>query len=89
MSWRALFVDGPMEGRQHDRVFMGECPAVLYFAAIENAPGDGWIVVGLEGLPPDPPWPGQVCYLRNDERTQLLEVPVGEDEGWAVYEVST
>lgn len=63
MSWPVTFADGPLAGREHDRTFMGRRPAELWFAPIENF-GDGWALVGIDGLEPNPSWQRQAHYIR-------------------------
>lgn len=88
MSWRALFVDGPMAGPEHDRVFLGAWQRELYFIPHPDV-GDGWILIGTDHFRAIPDWPEQIHYVRNEERSQLLpNCPPGEDEGWAVFELA-
>lgn len=85
--WLGLFVDGPLAGSENDRTFFGEWQRELYF--MPHPAETGWILVGTSSLVPAPAWPGQIHYVRNDERSQLLpmEQP-GENEGWAIYELA-
>lgn len=83
MSWRAVFIDGPLAGEEHtDRLFFGAWQRELRFAPI---PDTGWILVGTDAF--DDHWPGQVTYVRNDERSSLIPCQPGEDEGFAIYEI--
>jgi len=89
MTWMALFSDGPLQGKAHDRMFMGAHQRELYFIPHPTST-DNWILVGTDAIPPDTPWPGQVRYVRDDARSQLLDdIPPGENEGWAMYRVVT
>lgn len=84
MSWHAIFLDGPLVGKDNDRIFMGALPRELYLMPHRG----NWILVGTDGFPPQEPWPDQVRYVRNDARSQILpDIPPGEDEGWAAFEV--
>ena len=88
MTWRGVFIDGPLAGPDHDRMFMGSWQSELYLMPMDDV-GDGWVLVGTDHIPPDVAWPGQVHYVRNDDRSQLLsDIPAGEDEGWAIFEVA-
>lgn len=88
MTWLAVFDDGPLAGPAHDRMFMGAWQRELYFIPHPSS-NDDWVLVGTDAIPPDSPWPGQVHYIRDDARSQLLaDIPPGENEGWAMFEVS-
>lgn len=81
-----MFVDGPLAGKDHDRMFMGGWQRELRFAPdpTDTLP-DGWMLVGLQGF--DDRWPGQITYVRNEARSSLIEAAPGEDEGFAIYEL--
>jgi hypothetical protein len=82
-----MFLDGPLEGTEHDWIFLGEWQRELWYMPDPFKPG--WILIGRDGLAPDPPWDGQVHYRRVDERSQLLpNIPPGENEGWACYKLA-
>jgi hypothetical protein len=86
VSWRAVFSDGPLAGPEHDRTFMGAWCSELYFF---HLPDHGWVLVGTDQF--NDRWPGQVRYVRNDERSSLTKDEhwqPGEDEGLAVFEVA-
>ena len=89
MSWRAVFVDGPLAGVDHDRMFMGSWQTELYFAPSPPGVGDGFMLVGTDAF--NVGWPDAIRYVRNDERSSLLKdegwTP-GEDEGFAVFEIA-
>jgi len=91
MSWRAIFLDGPLEGQEHDRAMFGKWQDRLVFAREPTDTPihthDGYMLVGagehspLEGSPAVELF----VYVRDDERSQLLEAAPGEDEGWGAY----
>lgn len=83
MSWRAVFVDGPLAGVEHDRLFMGSWRSELYFTHLTPV---GWVLVGTDQF--NDHWPGQVHYVRNDERSSLIAAPPGEDEGFAIFQIA-
>lgn len=85
MSWRAVFVDGPLAGVDHDRMFMGGWQRELRFMPSPVGSNDGWLLVGTEAF--DDHWPGQITYVRNDARSSLIECEPGDDEGFAIYEL--
>lgn len=72
MSWRAVFLDGPLAGPNHDRTFAAADPCDrLWLARVPEDDGrvgpDTWSVVGSvpgTGRPADW-WPGQVEYARD------------------------
>ena len=86
MSWRAVFVNGPLAGKDHDRLFMGAWQRELRFTPdpTDTQP-DGWILVGLESF--DDHWPNQITYVRNDARSSLIKAEPGGDDGFAIYEL--
>lgn len=79
-----MFVDGPLAGKDHDRMFMGGWQRELRFAPLDVAL-DGWALVGTDAF--DDHWPGQITYVRNEARSSLIEAAPGEDEGFAIYEL--
>lgn len=86
VSWRAVFVDGPLEGKEHDRLMMGKWQRELRFCPDPSGSvHDGWMLVGTDAF--NDHWPGQIDYVRNDSRSSLIECEPGEDEGFAIYEL--
>jgi hypothetical protein len=79
-------MDGPLAAPEHDRTFMGRFTRQLFFAPIPRAgtPGD-WVLVGLEQVPPDEPWPGQIEYVTTDE-IEPYET-AGQDQGLAIFKL--
>ena len=62
MSYRADFLDGPMQ--YTDLAMMGPTTPFADLYATPN-PTDAdapWIIVGYTGLEPEQPWPSQVHY---------------------------
>lgn len=69
MPFVARFVDGPLAGADHERVFIGADRLDCLYLCPNPVPSSalGWILIGYEpGLAPDAdaPWPGQVRYQR-------------------------
>lgn len=89
--FRATHIFGPMQGtdvsvaapRTPQRVWYAPCPVT------DHAPfPNGYMQVGWD-LAPDHPWPGQVEYVldrdRSDLRPHALYGDEGMEEGVAVY----
>ena len=64
----ARFVDGPLVGAEHERVFVGSDRFDYLYLCPNPVPDSdlSWILVGFDGLEPDTEWPGQVTYRRID-----------------------
>lgn len=74
MSWRACFLDGPLAGADHDRMFAA--PQVADRLWLAQVPDEGgrlgpgvWSVVGSlpGGGEPWEVWPEQVEYVRDPD----------------------
>lgn len=89
MSWRAEFMDGPLAGPDHVRTLMApDPPERMAFAPLPGMSwGDGWIVVGVDGLiDQQPAWPGQVVY-RIGIRAQLECETEEGDQGTLIFQL--
>lgn len=76
MTFVARFVDGPLQGEDNDRVFIGRDRLDYLWLAPNPVPDSamGWILVGFApGLEPEATeaWPGQVRYRRVAEPVNL------------------
>jgi hypothetical protein len=92
MSFVATFEGGPGHG-PGQRTFMARAvPERLFFAPDRRlihrttVTHDGWMLVGTSpGAEPAEPWPGQIEFALDTERSSLTLGPPGEDWGTAVY----
>ena len=84
MSFVATFEDGPKNGPQPRMFMAASVPARLWFAPErrivdrKTVRHDGWMLVGVE---PAEPWPGQIEFVLEPERSNINR---GEDWGTAV-----
>ena len=91
MSFVATFEDGPKNGPR-PRAFMAtSVPERMWFAPERRivdrtkVTHDGWMLVGTApGREPEP-WPGQVEYVLDPERSNIEPGVPGQDWGTAVY----
>lgn len=72
MSWDVTFADGPLVGPEHDRTFMGYLPYEIWLIPMLDH-GDEWVVIATDGDVPDPPWEGQVHYIRRAGSETVFE----------------
>ena len=92
MSFVATFEGGPAHGPE-GRTFMApSVPDRLFFAPDRRLihrttiTHDGWMLVGTSpGAEPPEPWPGQIEFALDTERSRINLGPPGADWGTAVY----
>lgn len=90
--FRATHIFGPLSGEENDvSMAAPRVPGRLFYApAPGGLPGHalvaGYLLVGYD-QPPETPWPGQVEYVLDRERSRLREHSRHEEmeEGVAVY----
>jgi hypothetical protein len=93
VSFVATFEDGPKNGPR-PRTFMAtSVPERMWFAPErrivdrKTLTHDGWMLVGTApGAEPRPePWPGQIEFVLDPERSDVNLGAPGDDWGTAVY----
>ena len=89
MSFVATFEEGPKNGPQRRTFMAASVPARMWFAPERRVVDrkmvthDGWMLVGTApGREPDEPWPGQIEFVLDPERSNINPE---EDWGTAVY----
>jgi hypothetical protein len=90
VSFVATFEDGPRNGPQSGAFMAASVPERMWFAPErrivdrKTVTHDGWMLVGTApGAEPEEPWPGQIEFVLDPERSNLGAS--GEDWGTAVY----
>lgn len=89
MSFVATFEDGPKNGPERRMFMAASVPERMWFAPErrvvdrKTVTHDGWMLVGTApGREPAEPWPGQIEFVLDPERSKINP---GEDWGTAVY----
>jgi hypothetical protein len=89
VSFVATFQDGPRNGPQRRTFMAPSVPQRMWFAPERRVVDrkkvwhDGWMLVGTApGREPAEPWPGQIEFVLDAERSSINP---GEDWGTAVY----
>lgn len=92
MSFAATFEDGPKNGPQPRTFMAASVPERMWFAPErrvvdrKTVTHDGWMLVGTApGAEPAEPWPGQVEFVLDSDRSNIDVGAPGEDWGTAVY----
>ena len=91
MSFVATFEGGPRNGPRPRTFMAASVPERMWFAPErrivdrKTVTHDGWMLVGTAPgpEPPEEPWPGQIEFVLDPDRSNLR--PSGEDWGTAVY----
>ena len=87
----ATFEDGPRNGPRPRMFVAASVPERMWFAPErrivdrKSVTHDGWMLVGTApgAEPPEEPWPGQIEFVLDPDRSDLGAS--GEDWGTAVY----
>jgi hypothetical protein len=89
VSFVATFEDGPKNGPRRRTFMAASVPERMWFAPERRVVDrkmvthDGWMLVGTApGREPAEPWPAQIEYVLDPERSNINP---GEDWGTAVY----
>jgi hypothetical protein len=89
VSFVATFENGPKNGPQRRPFMAASVPERMWFAPErrvvdrKTVTHDGWMLVGAApGGEPAEPWPGQIEFVLDAERSNINP---GEDWGTAVY----
>jgi hypothetical protein len=93
MVFRAVFEGGPRYGPQPRTFMAASVPERVWFAPErrlvdrETVTHDGWMLVGTApgGDPPAEPWPGQVEFVLDPERSNVNVEAPGQGSDTAVY----
>jgi hypothetical protein len=92
VSFVAKFEGGPEYGPRQRTFMAPSVPQRLFFAPERRLVDrrtithDGWMLVGASpGAEPAEPWPGQLEFVLDTERSRINLGAPGEDWGTAVY----
>jgi hypothetical protein len=80
-SWVARFRNGPCEGHRDRRFAVAPMWPEMVLMPDPRPDFKDYVLVGGNGLEPDPPWPGQIRY-------RLADVDSEADELVGLYELA-